>query len=116
MAAVRVSLAVLALALFGTLAASIADDATGPPPAAPGEAWKSSPFHGAIDGSGRLIPCICRFRGQEFRLGAAVCMNTHVGTVIARCDLLYNNTTWVPTSEPCTVSRAPSRSTLPPAG
>lgn len=76
---------------------------------APGEAWKSSPFHGAIDGAtGKAIPCVCRFKGLEFKLGAAVCMSTHVGTVIARCDLLYNNTTWVPTGEPCTISRAPA--------
>lgn len=76
----------------------------------PGEAWKTSPFHGAINGAtGQPIPCVCRFKGAEFKLGAAVCMNTHVGTVIARCDLLYNNTTWVPTTEPCTISLIPAR-------
>ncbi|MBV1696332.1 MAG: hypothetical protein KGP27_17865 [Hyphomicrobiales bacterium] len=34
-------------------------------------------------------------------------MTTHVGTVIARCDLSLNNTTWVPTGEPCTLSMVP---------
>jgi hypothetical protein len=75
--------------------------------APPGEAWKSSPHHGVLNGAtGKPIPCVCRFKGQDFRLGAAVCMNTHVGTVIARCDLMLNNTSWVPTDEPCVVSSA----------
>ncbi len=113
MDALRVLLAVLMIALAGLAAGSALADEQ---PAAPGEAWKSSPFHGAIDGDGNRIPCLCRFKGQEFRLGTAVCMNTHVGTVIAKCDLLYNNTTWVPTSEPCTVSRAPLTQSFPPAG
>ena len=78
------------------------------PAPAPGEAWKTSPHHGVQSGAtGLPIPCICRFRDRDFRLGAAVCMNTHVGTVIARCDLFLNNTTWVPTNEPCTISLIP---------
>ena len=73
--------------------------------AGPGEAWRTSPFHGAIDGAtGKAIPCLCRFRGQDYRLGEAVCMATHVGTVLARCDLALNNTTWAPTSTPCMIS------------
>lgn len=103
--------AFVALLLTAHFSAAFADDTP-----APGEAWKSSPFHGAIDGSGKTIPCLCRFKGENFRLGAAVCMSTHVGTVIAKCDLLYNNTTWVPTSEPCTVSRAPLPQSFPVAG
>lgn len=77
-------------------------------PASPGEAWRTSPFHGVTnEATGRPIPCLCRFRGQDYRLGDAVCMTTHVGTVIARCDLSLNNTTWVPTGEPCTLSMVP---------
>jgi len=104
MVALRVWIAVTAGLLLGAGAdAGLADER--PPP---GEAWKTSPFHGTINGAtGQPIPCVCRFKGADFKLGAAVCMNTHMGTVIARCDLLYNNTTWVPTSEPCTISRAP---------
>ncbi len=72
---------------------------------APGEAWRSSPFHGVPNAAtGRNIPCVCVFRGKEYRLGDAVCMTTHVGTVVTRCDLNLNNTTWAPTNEPCTVS------------
>jgi hypothetical protein len=73
--------------------------------AAPGEAWRTSPFHRATSGAtGQPIPCRCRFQEREYRLGEAVCMTTHVGTVIARCDLNQNITTWVPTTDACVVS------------
>ncbi len=71
----------------------------------PGEAWRSSPFHGVPNAAtGRNIPCVCVYRGKDYRLGEAVCMNTYAGTVVTRCDLSLNNTTWVPTTEPCNVS------------
>ena len=73
---------------------------------APGEAWRVSPFHGVTSGeTGQAIPCVCRYRGDNYRLGDTICMTTHVGTVLARCDLLLNNTTWAPTSTPCVTSR-----------
>ena len=34
-------------------------------------------------------------------------MQTHMGVVIARCDLSLNNTTWAPTEELCTISQRP---------
>lgn len=72
---------------------------------APGEAWKTSPFHGVPNAAtGQNIPCLCVYRGKQYRLGEAVCMQTHVGTVITRCDLNLNNTTWAPTNEPCNLS------------
>ena len=70
-------------------------------------AWPASPYHGVIDGDGQKIPCRCRFQGTAFRLGDTVCMNTHLGVQLARCDLFVNNTSWVPTGVPCTISRAP---------
>jgi hypothetical protein len=94
----------LLVAIATTMASSIgsgarADDTS------PGEAWKSSPFHGTINGAtGKAIPCVCRYQGRDFRLGASVCMQTHLGVVIAKCDLLLNNTTWAPTDQPCTLS------------
>ncbi len=36
-------------------------------------------------------------------------MATHLGTVLTRCELFMNNTSWVPSPEPCTVSQAPAR-------
>jgi hypothetical protein len=98
-------LRIAALAVCATLSCALAQDRA---PAAAGEAWRTSPFHRVInDATGRPIPCLCRFRGQDYRVGDAVCMSTHVGTVIARCDLSLNNTTWVPTGEPCALSMFP---------
>jgi hypothetical protein len=34
-------------------------------------------------------------------------MQTHMGTVMTRCDLFMNNTSWIPTNDACTISRAP---------
>ena len=76
---------------------------SGPPPA-----WPSSPFHGVIDGAtGLPIPCLCRYQGEAYRLGDTVCMNTHLGRQLTRCDLFLNNTSWVPTGVPCTTSALP---------
>lgn len=70
------------------------------------EAWRSSPFHGAISGAtGTAIPCLCRFSGRSFKLGERVCMQTPNGVLIVRCDMHLNNTTWVPTEESCVISR-----------
>ena len=69
------------------------------------EAWRTSPFHGAISGAtGQPIPCLCRYRVRTFKLGEQVCMSTPNGVVITRCDMFLNNTSWVPTNEPCTIS------------
>lgn len=71
-------------------------------------AYLTSPYHGVTDGDGRIIPCRCRFDGREFRLGDQVCMSTHLGIVMARCDLMLNNTSWIPTETACTISLAPA--------
>ncbi len=68
-------------------------------------AWPTSPYHGVTDGDGKRIPCRCRFQGSAFKLGDTVCMSTHLGVQLARCDLYLNNTSWVPTGVPCTMSR-----------
>lgn len=103
------TLAALALALGWPVASPLPAQ---PPsstsgPAEPAPAWPTSPWHGVIDGNGERIPCRCRFAGREWRLGDLVCMTTHVGTVLARCDLNLNNTSWVPTATPCELSLAP---------
>lgn len=79
-----------------------------PWPSADQPAYPVSPYHGMVDGNGRIIPCRCRFQGQEFAVGEEVCMSTHLGVLMTRCDLMQNNTSWVPTNTPCTISRAPS--------
>jgi hypothetical protein len=61
-----------------------------------------------MDGAGRIIPCRCRYRGHEYHLGEVVCMQTPSGTMLTRCDLFMNNTSWIPSGEACTISVAPS--------
>lgn len=70
------------------------------------EGWRTSPFHRLTDsGTGRPIPCICRFAGRDFRVGNRVCMQTpHNGVVLVRYDLVDNVTSWVPTQSPCEIS------------
>jgi len=94
-------LAALLLASGGPGVAQPAGDGA---PSVPPEAWRTSPYHGALDGDGRRIPCLCRYRESDYRLGDTVCMNTHLGVQLARCDLLLNNTSWVPIGTPCTMS------------
>jgi len=87
---------------------------SGGPPVAPLESPPSYPgsqYHGQLNGDGNVIPCRCRFRGEQVMLGAVVCMETHVGTVLTRCDLRDGNTSWVPSNSPCIMSEVvpPSR-------
>ncbi len=72
----------------------------------PEPAWKTSPFHGVTGGDGNIIPCRCLYKGTAYRLGEKVCMTTHLGTVITECDLIQNNTSWIPSNEPCTTSQS----------
>ena len=100
--------AVLAVTLFAPLDRVGAEEQAGDPAAVnvPPPAWPASPFHGVISGAtGEPIPCRCRFRDSDYRLGDTVCMNTHLGVQLARCDLFLNNTSWVPIGVPCTMSR-----------
>lgn len=77
-----------------------------PWPSARQPAYPTSPFHGVIDGNGRVIACRCRFAGRDYRLGDLVCLNMPSGKVLARCDLEQNNTSWVATDTPCTISHS----------
>ena len=95
----------LAAATFASAARAEEPPRSPPWPSAEAPAYPGSPYHGATNGDGQLIPCRCRFQGQEFRLGEEVCMSTHLGVVLARCDLMLNNTSWVPTSMACTISQ-----------
>ena len=92
--------------LLATAAAAFVAVSSTPAVAEP-PAWPTSPFHGVIDGDGKRIPCRCRFQGTAYALGDTICMSTHLGVQLARCDLYLNNTSWVPTGVPCTMSRLP---------
>ncbi len=86
-----------AVAQTGVPAEGTIKEPQGLPPAN----WPTSPHHALIDGWGRTIPCRCRFNGRAYRLGEIVCMRTHVGTVLTRCDIFENNTSWIPSTEAC---------------
>jgi hypothetical protein len=95
------------LCVVGALAAPLllfpcAAWAADPEEKAPPAAWPTSPFLGAVDGvTGVPIPWLCRSGGSVYRLGDTVCMSTHLGVQMARCDLVLNNTSWVPIGVPC---------------
>ena len=107
-------IALMALAATAPTAAAqtAAPDATEQAPAGGGAqspaglappSFPTSPHRGVIDGwTGKPIPCRCRFDGKSYRLGEIVCMSTHVGTVLTRCDIFGNNTSWMPSRQPCT--------------
>lgn len=99
----RASRSFLAGAGFGVLASLTACPVHGAdaPEGLPPANWPTSQYHALIDGWGRTIPCRCRFNGNSYRLGEIVCMKTHVGTVLTRCDIVENNTSWMPSREPC---------------
>jgi hypothetical protein len=59
------------------------------------------------------IPCICLFQGRQFHLGDIVCMQTHLGTVLTRCELVLNNTSWMPSQQPCEISSVSRRPMTP---
>ena len=106
-----VSAAMLAGAAIGSLglAGAVEQPGSNPGSTVPPPAWPTSPYHGVTDGDGKTIPCLCRFQGTDFRVGDTVCMNTHLGVQLARCDLFLNNTSWVPIGVPCTMSRLDTR-------
>jgi hypothetical protein len=84
--------------------ANALDPATNAGSDVPPPAWPSSPFREVVDGvTGLPIPQLCRAGGQTFQLGDTVCMHTHRGVQLARCDLLLNNTTWVPIGIACSM-------------
>jgi hypothetical protein len=96
----------LAVVLIAPADPTIADDPAAksafdvPPPA-----WPNSPFLNTVDGvTGMPIPHLCRSGGSTFQLGDTVCMNTHLGVQLARCDLLLNTTSWVPIGVPCNLN------------
>lgn len=68
--------------------------------------YLDSPFQGMRNGDGQIIPCRCRFAGRRYMLGEQVCMSTPSGVVMTRCDLIDNNTSWIPTEKPCELKQS----------
>jgi hypothetical protein len=63
----------------------------------------ASPFHGVIDGAG-AHPRRRRFQGSAYMLATRT-VRAPISRSAAR-DLYLNNTSWVPTGVPCTISRS----------
>ena len=58
----------------------------------------------AADAASADPNCVCRARGQEFELGASVCLPTPKGARMATCGMVLNNTSWQFSDIPCVVS------------
>ena len=103
--AIWIASLVAAVLVAGVERARAVDPTTNPPAGVPPPAWPSSPFRNTVDGvTGLPIPQLCRSGGSTFQLGDTVCMRTHLGVQLARCDLLLNNTSWVPIGVACNMN------------
>ena len=60
-----------------------------------GPAWGDSDYP--------RIECTCRYDGNAYAQGAAVCMRTSGGPRLAYCDQVLNNSSWRITTERCQV-------------
>ncbi|MDP2619074.1 MAG: hypothetical protein Q8P46_02685 [Hyphomicrobiales bacterium] len=58
---------------------------------------------------GAAKTCTCRHKGQNFELGALVCLRSPQGPQLARCGVFLNNTSWQFTGQSCVVSMPQSR-------
>jgi hypothetical protein len=52
--------------------------------------------------------CVCRARGQEFQLGASICLPSPKGPRMATCGMVLNNTSWQFSDTPCVISTGPA--------
>ena len=51
----------------------------------------------------------CLANGKSYQLGQVACLTVSDQSHMARCDLVLNNTSWIPTGVPCTMSRLRTR-------
>jgi hypothetical protein len=56
--------------------------------------------------------CTCRAQGQDYELGALVCLRGPKGPLLARCATFLNNTSWQFTERTCVISMPRSTPTL----
>lgn len=47
------------------------------------------------------VNCTCRYRGTDYHLGDAVCLNGPSGPRMATCGMVLNNTSWRMSETPC---------------
>ncbi|MBD1546285.1 hypothetical protein [Roseibium aggregatum] len=69
----------------------------------------SSAFSGEIKQAAAapkpVVNCTCRYRGTNYNLGDAVCLNGPSGPRMATCDMVLNNTSWSFSKTPCPTAR-----------
>ena len=61
---------------------------------------------------GAAKTCTCRHNGQNYELGALVCLRGPEGPRLARCGTFLNNTAWQFTGKFCVISTPRSTPTL----
>jgi len=64
------------------------------------------------DKSAATADCTCRAQGQDYELGALVCLRGPKGPQIARCGTFLNNTSWQFTGKSCVISTPRTAPTL----
>ncbi|MEO0635951.1 MAG: hypothetical protein AAFY73_04825 [Pseudomonadota bacterium] len=61
-------------------------------------------------------PCQCRSKEGKVDEGTVMCMSTSSGEKLMRCEMVLNNTAWVPIANGCAVGQAPTGTLLEPTG
>ena len=51
------------------------------------------------------IPCRCRTPQGTVPLGSSICLRYNGSMVMARCEMVLNNTSWTFTTTPCPTAR-----------
>ena len=62
-------------------------------------------------------PCTCRGSdGSSFQMGETICLRTAEGSRIARCVMVENNPSWLPSATPCPQALNPPMTPRRPSG
>ncbi|MEN0087714.1 MAG: hypothetical protein AAF737_04685 [Pseudomonadota bacterium] len=58
-------------------------------------------------------PCQCRSKEGKVDEGTVMCMSTSSGEKLMRCEMVLNNSAWVPIANGCAVGQISSKLTSP---
>ncbi|MEO0497824.1 MAG: hypothetical protein AAF141_10710 [Pseudomonadota bacterium] len=58
-------------------------------------------------------PCQCRSKEGKVDEGTVMCMQTNSGEKLMRCEMVLNNSAWVPLANGCAVGNMSPRLTSP---
>jgi hypothetical protein len=82
------------------IAAAVLLTGVGFSPAHSGE-FTSQKTKSATTAAAPIVNCTCRYRGTDYHLGEAVCLNGPSGPRMATCGMVLNNTSWRMSETPC---------------